>query len=201
MNIKKICCLLLALFLLGLRPGIAQSVESPNEFRLTLSDGIPLALSHAIAFGIVDAFAGHDVDESETSGLGHWSLGYRRHFSSRFNAGIEVSTQSISQQYTIDDSGSGTRKTNYYSIMPAAEFLYMNRENVKLYGNAMVGLGIFSNKETSDMSSVENTTYTNQHVAFQVNLFGIRVGRKYAGFAEIGVGMKGIFGIGFSARL
>lgn len=177
---KKSLFLLLISTFLGVNL-YAQENENVHEFRAYISDGYTLTITSLIASMFVPN------DEAEISTTPHISVSYRYHMTPRFLIGGDVGFQSITWK---PDRGS----TKFTTIMPLAEFYYLNKPKVKLYGNAMVGLGIGSFKDS------EGEITSGAFPSFQLNPIGVRVGRNYAGFAEIGAGAKGIFSAGFSAK-
>lgn len=159
----------------------AQENENVHEFRAHLSDGYTLTVTSLIASMFVPN------DEAEISSTPHISVSYRYHINPRFLIGGDIGFQSITWK---PNRGS----TKFTTIMPLAEYYYLNKPKVKLYGNAMVGLGIGSFKDS------EGEITSGAFPSFQLNPIGVRIGRNYAGFAEVGAGVKGIFTAGFSAK-
>lgn len=167
-----------SLFCLSLQ---AQEHEVKHEIRASVSDGFTLTVGSALFSVIIP----RTIDE--VSSTPYLSASYRYHISPRFLVGGDVGFQSVSWK---PDMGS----TSFTTIMPLAEYYYLNKPNVKLYGNAMVGLGL-----GSFTGSTEGTT-SGAFPSFQLNPIGVRIGKNYGGFLEVGAGLKGIFSAGFSAK-
>lgn len=74
------------------------------------------------------------------------------------------------------------------------EFIIADRPIVKLYAITALGVHVIRVKDY-----VQTKTYA--WPTCQITPFGIRYGRKFAGFVEIGYGYKGIVNLGLSARL
>lgn len=130
-----------------------------------------------------------------------WSVGYRYYVNPRFNVGGDISYMRNKTDYTLTkgtDVRQGERQNNFYMVMPTAEYLYMNRPKVQLYGN--LGVGVLSLSGHSTVTT-DRHDYSATTVAFQVNPIGVRFGQRFGGFAELGFGLKGILTAGFSARL
>lgn len=176
---KPICLgLILAFFTLVLQ---AQEKENIHEIRTYLSDGIVLTLGSAIA----TTFVPGAIDEVSSSP--HIAVSYRYQLKPRFLVGGDMGFQNITWKPSMGS-------TNYTSIMPLAEFYYLNKRTIKLYGNAMIGLGIGFYKDG------DGETISGVFPSFQLNPIGIRIGKNYAGFLEAGGGVKGFFSAGFSAK-
>src|SRR5699024_7083076 len=92
----------------------------------------------------------------------------------RFSAGLDLSYQ----------------KMDAFLILPKAEFKYLNKRIIQLYGNAAAGLALFKANGTNATS-----------FAFQVNPIGLRIGNRLGGFFELGAGLKGFFTLGLSFRM
>lgn len=126
-------------------------------------------------------------DGGEISPTPHISASYRYRLKPRFLVGGDLGFQSIKWK----PEGASLKLT---TIMPVAEFYYLNKPLVKVYGNAMAGLGIGSFRDS------DGETNTAVIPSFQLNPIGVRIGKNYAGFLEAGAGMKRIFTAGFSAK-
>lgn len=76
-----------------------------------------------------------------------------------------------------------------FTVMPQAKFTWLNRETVRLYSSVGVGVTAGEFDGRSDC-----------YPAAQAVLFGISVGRRIVGFAELGSGtmyMGGMIGVGY----
>ena len=89
----------------------------------------------------------------------------------------------------------------------APEFTYTYYDNkddrirVKMYGGASLGLAVFDdylyNPKSYNIATVDRT---GPKVTGNATPFGIRIGRKVAGFAEFSLGYKGLINFGASYR-
>ncbi len=188
---------------------VAQIRESKHELRFQISDGIPLAVVNGITMALTDAFSSSFNDykikrTGESTMPLVYGLGYRYHVSPRVNVGLDLGYMQFDADYELkkdNDRQSGTRKTNFVLILPTAEYAYMNKRKVQLYGNASVGLATLSGKSSVGASANNDKDYSSTVFAFQVNPIGVRYGERFGGFAELGFGFKGFLSLGFSARL
>lgn len=184
----------------------AQTEQGLNEIRVQISDGLPLTIVSAFTIGLADAFSNsysdYDIEREDNNAFsGVWSVGYRYYVTPRFNVGGDISYMRNKTDYTLTkgtDVRQGERQNNFYMVMPTAEYLYMNRPKVQLYGN--LGVGVLSLSGHSTVTT-DRHDYSATTVAFQVNPIGVRFGQRFGGFAELGFGLKGILTAGFSARL
>lgn len=186
---KKILAIVLTLSFISVS-AFSQSRSSNNEIRLSFSDGIPFELGSALGNVFVGVFTNRDITES--SGTGHWSLAYRNHTSNRIAVGGDVTFQSVSYDFEYKNSDeTGSERINFVSIMPAFEFTYYQNKLIRLYGAALAGITIL-NMQT-DSSDDSNVMF-----AFQVNPIGVRIGKQFGGFLELGAGSKGFLTLGAS---
>lgn len=92
------------------------------------------------------------------------------------------------------------RYVDFYGIAGETSYIFHNREKVKLY--ALVGAGVSFGKETAIIFLSEEhfvTDYT--YFEYQITPIGIRYGKKWGGFAEIGFGYRGILSFGMFYNL
>lgn len=210
---KKISLLLTSFLLLFLvNQTKAQEVQdfSQNEIRVIVGDGLPFTVSS----GFFDAFAytlerlnsnyrrKFDGGKSSTPHLG---IGYKYYVSERFNIGLDLSFQSSKDNFRFEprkddlEEFHSKGKKSLFLIMPTIEYIYMNRPKTKLYGNIKGGIAFIHKEEKFD-SNQEDTDYSDQVGALQINPIGFRYGKDIGGFIEVGVGFQSIFAIGFSAK-
>lgn len=98
----------------------------------------------------------------------------------------------------INDTLSFKTKDKVFCIMPGIEYHYFYRKIVQMYVGAQVGLFIYNQKYIGFNNEIKK--HNELFIAFQLDAFGIRVGKKIAGFMEIGFGNAGIVKLGISGR-
>lgn len=105
---------------------------------------------------------------------------------------------SFKDRYT--DQKVGNYRDHFISIMPAVRFSYLNRDHFTLYSGIAGGVALEYCKSYTGYKAHNN------HLAFQLTLFGISAGsQRWFGFAELGCGFKGGyanagFGFRFNAK-
>lgn len=82
---------------------------------------------------------------------------------------------------------------NYFTVMPLVRISWLNRTSVRLYSSFQMGWQRNSERRGFNEWHEEN------YVAVQVTLFGVSVGRRFFGYAECGIGMRGlaVAGVGY----
>jgi hypothetical protein len=185
----------------------AQTEAGMSDLRIQVRDGLPLAFINAFTIGLTDAFSNSFSDwdikrEGESSVSGLWSIGYRYYVAPRFNIGADIGYMKFNADYLLTkgaEERKGERNTTFLLALPNAEYVYLNKPKVQLYGN--LGLGMIHLSGHSDVAGDgQPYDYSASTFAFQVNPIGVRFGQRFGGFAELGFGLKGIFSAGFSAR-
>lgn len=66
-------------------------------------------------------------------------------------------------------------------VLPTYRLYYLNKDMVRLYGNVSLGLTSYFNTDISGSKYIPQ-------VAFNISPIGVEVGRRWFGFAELGVG-------------
>ena len=82
------------------------------------------------------------------------------------------------------------------------EYRYVNQGPVQVYSG--LGLGYtYATEELTPPPELGTSSDSGDisNVAYQANVVGVRVGKKFGGFAEFGYGYKGIVNIGLSLQL
>jgi hypothetical protein len=96
---------------------------------------------------------------------------------------------------------SGELTRTFYTLAAEVELRYVNKGIIQVYSG--VGLGFTFGQETLSATAAHPTESSGNlyRPAFQLNVAGIRIGNKIAGFAEFGYGYKGIVNLGLSVQL
>lgn len=141
----------------------------------------------------------------EYTSIGAIFLTYRHMFNNElFLWGITAGlSRSSSQVYNVGQY-EGELNRQYYTVAIEWEYRYVNQGSVQVYSG--LGLGFTYGTEElmpapSEQSIVVSSTGDISSLAYQVNAVGVRIGKKFGGYAEFGYGYKGIFNIGFSVQL
>lgn len=131
-----------------------------------------------------------------------------RDFSNSFNLSLRYQrTQWISLGLAMGFTNNTTYRTDYWGSKSfykhssfistfEAKFIYIDRSFVQLYG--LTGFGVLLVKTTDQRFPHDTKMYG--WPTPQLTPIAIRVGKKIAGFAEMGFGYKGIINLGVSGR-
>jgi hypothetical protein len=93
------------------------------------------------------------------------------------------------------DFAEGRISGSYYSLQTMARFNYVNTDWVRLYSSFSVGGHLVTHKE--DLSTLERSGELVPDM--QLNCLGLSVGKTVFGFAEFGIGARGLIsgGVGY----
>jgi len=137
------------------------------------------------------------------SGSGVITLTYRRISRSGFfmwgvTAGYNQSSASV---YHVGQLV-GELDRNFITVAVELEYRYVNSGIVQVYSGA--GLGYqFGNEKLKPTveSGLSEVSGSINRLAYQANVIGVRIGKTFGGFAELGFGYKGIVNVGLSVQL
>lgn len=171
---------------------VSYGAFTSNEFFQILGDEV---MSTALTLG--------NYSTSNAKSIGAFSVDYSYALSKRLRIGgtfvFDTNNKDVSYDKGVNLAG---KANNYYlTVMPQATFAYVTKPCFELYSG--LALGASMRRETFNPTS--SSTYKKDIStiflpAFQVNAIGVRVGKKLAGFAEIGFGAKGLVNAGVSYR-
>jgi len=176
----------------------AQNKDLKNEISLSYGFGSLSQLGDGIGEGLVMAFFGARTEYDNGSKFGPLSLEYYRHLGNpRLAVGGLVSYSKWDNNILKNDDTHekvGEKKRNYFAVMPAVKWYWINTNSIGLYTKAAAGVGFLSNKDkdVAGKSKSENST----HFMFQASLLGFEAGGKLRGFAEAGFGDQGFLQAG-----
>ncbi len=96
----------------------------------------------------------------------------------------------------------GELKRQFYTVAIEWEYRYVNQGPVQVYSGLGLGFTYATETLTPPSESSKSESAGNiSNIAYQVNVAGVRLGKKYGGFVELGYGYKGIINVGFSVQL
>jgi hypothetical protein len=164
-----------------------------------------LDFSEVIWSGLISGFSGESSVTSKS--YGPIIAGYNYYPKSWVSIGPCVSYDQFLMRSHYSDNSSFTQQYHNISLMFRFDFHYANFKYVQLYSGLSVGgtaviLGLTS--RGNGIAFLDNYRVSSTSVgflpAFQINLFGIRIGTVFGFFIELGFGYNGIVNAGFSGK-
>jgi len=120
---------------------------------------------------------------------GSFAMSYRYYLTKNVTLGLGLGAENISNW------------GSFVTIAPEVTVTYLDTRQstvrVRLYGSVSYGVTIFSNNNLPTDQAQNSGVWA---YGFQATPFGIRIGRQFAYFAEVGLGYKGLFHTGLSVR-
>ncbi|MDR0811548.1 MAG: hypothetical protein LBN23_04685 [Paludibacter sp.] len=140
---------------------------------------------------------------------GDFGLTYRYNISDRFAVGATaLYGQSNYNAYDVNNLEQrvfmGKGVTSFTTIAAEAKLNYYSNDILSLYGFLGAGATLWNYKYEKKAGSTEPEPVKIAPATmfnFQVTPFGISVGKKVGGFAEVGFGYKGLAAVGIFVRL
>ena len=176
----------------------AQNEDLRHELSLSYGLGSITQLGEGIGEGLALAvFSDTEMDDGFI--LGPISLEYFYHLNNpRLAVGAFVSYSKWDSDIE-KRSGShekvGERKRNYWAVMPAIKWYWINKNSFGLYSKGAVGVA-FLNSTEKDLATNTSKDENSTHFMYQLSFLGVEFGNKFRGFAEAGVGEQGFLQAG-----
>jgi len=149
----------------------------------------------------------HSAYNSGTFNSGNAFLTYRYFLSKKLVLGATIGTEFVSFDHysnrglrTDPPALLGHYKANITTLAFELKPVYYNGSLVQLYG--LIGLGgrYYSEHQVSGQSTGTNNGFPNLFFNSQWTPLGVRVGKQLSGFAEFGLGYKGLVNAGVCYR-
>ena len=213
---------LMALMLLVSNTTMAQ-IDSKSEISFSVGAGTPNergigeALGEGFAKAIASAITGGLYDPNTTKRDDSSSLAFNLQYLYRVAPKIKVGG-AVTYQHTnatllvADNNGTyhdaAKANNDYFTVMPVAKFMWIEKNHIGLYSKAAAGICIASNsakacsgfgaaeKYVDEIKSDKGTRF-----AYQVSAIGFEAGSKnIRGFVELGYGFQGFAQAGVSVK-
>lgn len=138
----------------------------------------------------------------DTKTAGSYSLSYMFSPARWFSVGTYATYANVNYKHYDRRSGQRISKTNidHFLLTPTVRFTYLNRPIVRLYSQVGIGFGHLTENCKYVDGSMTNEKYSETYCSIQLTLFGVSVGRRLYGFAEIGSGSIGGLNAGIGYR-
>lgn len=190
--------MLVAVALMAAMSMNAQCEDLKNEVSLSYGFGSLSQFGSGIGEGLAMALFS-DTEYDDGFILGPISVEYFRHFNNpRLAIGGFVSYSKWDSDI-LKRGGSnekvGERKRNYFAVMPAIKWYWINKNNFGLYSKGAVGAA-FLNSTEKDLATNTKKDDNGTYFMFQLSFIGVEFGKQFRGFAEAGVGEQGFIQAG-----
>lgn len=152
------------------------------------------SFSDFLAMGLT---GGHYTTNNKTY-MGTFGFSYKYALTDRLSLGGTFAYEKISADVYYSNVKNGRSKNQYYTLAPEMDFKYLKTDMFSLYG--LVGAG--GTLVARDYTSVANEKNDDSSINFnfQVTPVGIKFGKSFGVYGELGFGYKGLFNFGAFAR-
>jgi hypothetical protein len=131
-----------------------------------------------------------------------FQLNYRYAINSKFNLGgtflFERQKHSLTSSYPPFLSYH-KYVDHYYTILLNSNYSWVIKKSMQLYSGLSAGINIHDRNEVVNEFTY-SADFTKMYFAYQATPIGLRLGRTFGVYAELGYGYKGILCGGFSYR-
>ena len=125
------------------------------------------------------------MNTKNNKSLGAVSVMYNYRINRIFGIGAAVSYSNHNKDLFIGDEEAGKRKLDYITVLPRVKAEWFHSDVVTMYSSVAIGA-------TLTVDDIDGDKDESTRIAWQFSPFGIEIGRKVAGFAEVGIGQLGI---------
>ncbi|HMP94076.1 MAG TPA: hypothetical protein PKD90_14430 [Phnomibacter sp.] len=175
---------------------VINSIISAQKPGVEIRAGVGLisapAIGTVLSSSIIGGLAGYT--KSEIKGAPALGGSFLLQPSKSWSFGADVVYEKLDVTYKANNRPNVTYSDRFLTIMPRADFKYLNKDNIQLYGSLAAGLSLL--KSSGNNSAATGTTF-----AYQFSPIGLRVGKNFGFFTELGFGFRGLVMAGLSARL
>lgn len=173
--------------------------QTKHELRMgygVLSDMQLIAAFSDTYTTVVSGITGEPID-SKYPAAGPFIGSFTFFVSKHIALGPEINLMQLNINNTYS-SGEVTRDCFFITNLSArVDFYYAQNEKIELYSGASLG-GTYIFEQSLDPDEEDNSA---PFVSYHLNFFGIRYGKSWAGYAEVGFGRNGLINFGISRRL
>ena len=189
---------------------------TPNEKGIgeAIGEGLGTAIGQMVAtiitFGQVDLTSKTQKEESYSP---TFNLQYLYRVAPKVKVGASLTYQHTSAKLMAEKQSGGyldiAKATNdYFTVMPVAKFMWIEKDHIGLYSKAAAGICIASNSAKACSGFGEAEKYVDEiktdkgtRFAYQVSAIGFEAGSKnLRGFVELGYGFQGLAQAGVSVK-
>lgn len=189
--------LMLLLFVVFSLNVFSQNSESP---KVTFTAGYGLVTVPQIIEGVSDILAtgltGGQVYYDDAKFSGAIILGVKFKANEKLTIGVDGIYEKFTKKtYSAsNDAYLGSSKGSYFTIMPRADYYWLNGSLFRLYSG--VGLGVSFAKQKFERDKDNKTI-----LAFNATPIGTEIGTKFCVFGEASFGYNGLLSMGLRLRL
>lgn len=201
---KKLCFTLVLLTIVtAVRAQRGGDGASRHEFKI----GIGIASAPQVS-GMAEVLSDENIfgsavtSESELSAVFH--LNYNFYLQPRWDIGVSVVYELQKHSQVLDRPvllGAVKYNDAYYSLLLGSRYHWLQQGVIDLYSGGDLGYS-YAHRGVKEQTGVIQFSGKNSGgLAYQVTPIGMRIGKTFNGFIELGYGYKGLLVLGLAVRL
>ena len=162
---------------------IGMGIWNTNEIINTLSDMI----INSVPLGI---------EMKDGTSWGSIHAAYRYRLTERIGIGGLFAYDYSYEKAYLNDVRTGKFYKNHYTFAVEADYKYFAREKFSIYALGGIGMTLYNLKYKDQNDKARNGSDTDPYFTFQITPLGLKYGRNYGGFVEMGFGYRGVINAG-----
>jgi len=176
----------------------AQTTKRTNEVKVGIGILTNDDLANLASDGLVYLFSGGTFTYTEPTSFVSSSISYKHEVARNLMLGAAFTYQAANGGVERGDTRIGEARKRRYTIAIESDYRYISKDIFKMYSG--VGIGYTFGKEdvTFTETGIDNRSENLGLFAFQITGIGVRVGKAFSGFAELGYGYRGMLSLGVS---
>lgn len=147
---------------------------------------------------LVTIFTLGNFEKSDYNYSGALFLTYKYGASYRWDIGLTAGIDRVQTDLMWDDELQGYFKENHTTLAAETDYRWVKKNFIELYTG--IGVGYTFTNNYAELLNGDTENVNSGHVTGQLNLLGIRIGKKIGLYTEIGFGYKGILNFGASFK-
>lgn len=173
------------------------SLPNPHEVRVSYGwITLPYMAEASLDF-IANEYSDGNYTSDNSQYSGGIAVAYRHHMHERITWEVSLGYERVYHDVLLANTLAGNNRANYYTLMGALDFYYLNKEKFQMYSGLSLGGTLRTQKAVVEGVPVSASTPL---PAFQLDLLGLRFGNKIGVFTELGLGYEGLLKVGVSGR-
>jgi len=176
----------------------AQTTKRANEVKIGMGFLTDDDLANLAGSGFVYFFSGGTITYTEPTSFVAGSFSYKREVARNLMLGTVFSYQAANGGVERGNTRIGESRKRRYTVAIESDYRYISKNIFKMYSGIGIGYTFGKQDVTFNDTGIDNRSEDFSLFAFQITGIGVRVGKAFSGFAELGYGYRGMLSLGVS---
>ena len=147
---------------------------------------------------LISIFTLGNFEKDDYSYTGALFLTYRYSANYRWDIGVTAGLDRVEGNLIWADQLAGTFRESHNTIALETHLRWVRKSFIELYSG--IGVGYTFTNNYAELLTGEQESINSGHVTGQLNVLGIRLGKKIGLYTEFGFGYKGLLNFGASVK-